>query len=165
MPTIRRAAAVVTAVLFTLGKGLIGLYIGRSGVASAFGAAASLVVLLVWVYWSAQIFLLGAEFTWVFAHRHGSMRGREPPTPPVPASPNELEEAREQADAQKAWEEAAQAAATAPARSSAGSSRAASSRSISATCPAGSSTAWSREKSPWQGTGAPAARTTSGPAA
>jgi membrane protein len=117
MPRVRVAwrdvwfGAVVTAVLFTLGKGLIGLYIGRSGVASAFGAAASLVVLLVWVYWSAQIFLLGAEFTWVFAHRHGSMRGREPPTPPVPASPNELEEAREQADAQKAREEAAPAAA------------------------------------------------------
>jgi membrane protein len=117
MPRVRVAwrdvwfGAVVTAVLFTLGKGLIGLYIGRSGVASAFGAAASLVVLLVWVYWSAQIFLLGAEFTWVFAHRHGSMRGREPPAPPVPASPNELEEAREQADAQKVREEAAQATA------------------------------------------------------
>lgn len=68
--------AVITALLFTLGKSLIGLYIGRSGVASAFGAAASLVVLLVWVYWSAQIFLLGAEFTWVWANRHGSLKGR-----------------------------------------------------------------------------------------
>ena len=68
--------AVITALLFTLGKSLIGLYIGRSGVASAFGAAASLVVLLVWVYWSAQIFLLGAEFTWVWATRHGSLKGR-----------------------------------------------------------------------------------------
>jgi len=68
--------AVITALLFTLGKSLIGLYIGRSGVASAFGAAAALVVLLVWVYWSAQIFLLGAEFTWVWAHRHGSLKGR-----------------------------------------------------------------------------------------
>ena len=68
--------AVITALLFTLGKSLIGLYIGRSGVASAFGAAASLVVLLVWVYWSAQIFLLGAEFTWVWAIRHGSLKGR-----------------------------------------------------------------------------------------
>ncbi len=66
--------AVITALLFTLGKLLIGLYIGRSGVASPFGAAASVVVLLVWVYWSAQIFLLGAEFTWVWANRHGSLR-------------------------------------------------------------------------------------------
>ena len=53
---------------------LIGLYIGRSGVSSGFGAAGSLVVVLVWVYWSAQIFLLGAEFTWVWAHARGSRR-------------------------------------------------------------------------------------------
>ncbi len=72
--------AVVTALLFTVGKMAIGLYIGRSAVASAFGAAASLVAMVVWVYWSAQIFLLGAEFTWVYAHRLGSLSGRaEPP--------------------------------------------------------------------------------------
>ena len=59
--------AVVTALLFTVGKFLIGLYIGKSGIASAFGAAGSLVVVFVWVYYSAQIFLLGAEFTWVYA--------------------------------------------------------------------------------------------------
>jgi len=64
-----------TALLFTLGKFLIGLYIGNSSVASGFGAAGSLVVVLVWVYYSAQIFLLGAEFTWVYAFRHGSRRG------------------------------------------------------------------------------------------
>jgi membrane protein len=64
--------AVISALLFTLGKGLIALYIGRSGVASIFGAAASVVVMLVWIYYSAQIFLLGAEFTRVYAHRHGS---------------------------------------------------------------------------------------------
>jgi membrane protein len=64
-----------TALLFTLGKFLIGLYIGKSSVASGFGAAGSLVVVLVWVYYSAQIFLLGAEFTWVYAFRHGSRRG------------------------------------------------------------------------------------------
>jgi membrane protein len=64
--------AIATAVLFTFGKFAIGLYIGRAGIASAFGAAGSLIVVLVWVYYSAQIFLLGAEFTWVFAHRHGS---------------------------------------------------------------------------------------------
>ncbi|WP_332739323.1 YihY/virulence factor BrkB family protein [Hydrogenophaga sp.] len=61
--------ALITALLFTVGKTLIGLYIGRSGVASVFGAASSLVVLLLWVYYSAQVFLLGAEFTWVFAQR------------------------------------------------------------------------------------------------
>ena len=70
--------AVVTAILFTLGKYLIGLYIGRAGVSSSFGAAGSLIIVLVWVYYSAQIFLLGAEFTWVFAHRHGSRVGVPP---------------------------------------------------------------------------------------
>src|SRR5262249_22529537 len=60
--------AVVTAVLFEAGKLLIGLYLGHTAVASAFGAAGSIVVLLVWVYYSAQIFLLGAEFTWVYAN-------------------------------------------------------------------------------------------------
>jgi membrane protein len=80
--------AALTALLFTVGKTLIGLYIGRSGVASAFGAAASLVVLLVWVYYSAQIFLLGAEFTWVYARRHGSQKDAQPtPTPPSPSAP------------------------------------------------------------------------------
>ncbi|MFA6957495.1 MAG: YihY/virulence factor BrkB family protein [Thermoanaerobaculia bacterium] len=64
--------AVVTALLFTVGKSLIGLYIGRSGVTSGFGAAGSLVVSLVWVYYSAQIFLLGAEFTWAYALTFGS---------------------------------------------------------------------------------------------
>jgi membrane protein len=66
-----------TALLFTLGKFLIGLYIGKSSVASGFGAAGSLVIVLVWVYYSAQIFLLGAEFTWVYAFRHGSRRGEK----------------------------------------------------------------------------------------
>jgi membrane protein len=75
--------AVVTALLFTIGKFLIGLYLGKSGVTSGFGAAGSMVVLLVWVYYSAQIFLLGAEFTWVYAHASGSRvtngrRGTDP---------------------------------------------------------------------------------------
>jgi membrane protein len=69
--------ATATALLFTLGKSLIGLYIGKSSVASGFGAAGSLVVVLVWVYYSAQIFLLGAEFTWVYTFRHGSRRGEK----------------------------------------------------------------------------------------
>ena len=66
--------AAATSLLFTVGKYLIGVYIGRSGIASGFGAAASLVVVLVWVYYSAQIFLLGAEFTWAYAHKFGSRR-------------------------------------------------------------------------------------------
>jgi len=68
--------ATLTALLFIVGKSLIGLYIGSSGVASPFGAAASLVVLLLWVYFSAQIFLLGAELTWVYAQRYGSLRSQ-----------------------------------------------------------------------------------------
>jgi membrane protein len=71
--------AAVTALLFVAGKFLIGEYIGRSGVSSAYGAAASLIVVLLWVYYSAQIFLFGAEFTWVYAHRYGSRRALPPP--------------------------------------------------------------------------------------
>jgi membrane protein len=62
--------AALTSILFTLGKAGIGYYIGKSNVASAFGAAASLVVVMVWVYYSAQIFLLGAEITWAYAQRY-----------------------------------------------------------------------------------------------
>ncbi|WP_119153919.1 YihY/virulence factor BrkB family protein [Caldimonas tepidiphila] len=76
--------AAVTSLLFAVGKFLIGQYIGHSGIASGFGAAASLIVVLVWVYYSAQIFLLGAEFTWVYAHRHGSLKGRPRPAPATP---------------------------------------------------------------------------------
>jgi membrane protein len=73
--------AFVTAVLFTIGKFLIGLYLGKAGVTSGFGAAGSVVVLLVWVFYSAQIFLLGAEFTWLYAHSHGSRRQSVPAEP------------------------------------------------------------------------------------
>ncbi len=66
--------AIVTAMLFMIGKALIGLYLGRSTVASGFGAAGSLVVILLWVYYSAQIFLVGAEFTWVYANTFGSRK-------------------------------------------------------------------------------------------
>lgn len=66
--------AAMTAALFTIGKFIIGQYIGRSGVASAFGAAASVIAFLLWLYYSAQIFLLGAEFTHAYAQRHGSQR-------------------------------------------------------------------------------------------
>ncbi len=71
--------SVVTAFLFMIGKSLIGLYIGRTGVASGFGAAASFAVLMLWVYYSAQIFLIGAKFTWVYAHTFGSCRDKPGP--------------------------------------------------------------------------------------
>jgi membrane protein len=81
MPTARIAwrdvwiGAAVTAVLFELGKLAIGLYLGKSGVNESFAAAGSLVVLVAWVYYAAQIFLLGAEFTKVYANEHGSVYG------------------------------------------------------------------------------------------
>jgi membrane protein len=64
--------ATVTAFLFTIGKALIGLFIGKSTVASIYGAAGSLVALLIWVYYSTQIFFFGAEFTQVYANQFGS---------------------------------------------------------------------------------------------
>lgn len=67
--------ALVTAVLFELGKLGIGLYLGKSGVNESFAAAGSLVLLVAWVYYAAQIFLLGAEFTKVHANAHGSASG------------------------------------------------------------------------------------------
>jgi len=65
--------AAVTALLFVVGKTLIGLYLGNTGVASTYGAASSVVVLLVWIYYSAQIVFLGAEFTHVVARRRGAV--------------------------------------------------------------------------------------------
>ena len=66
--------AVVTSFLFTVGRILIGLYLGHASVGSTFGAAGSLLVFLVWVYYSAQILFFGAEFCVVFARRYGSRR-------------------------------------------------------------------------------------------
>jgi membrane protein len=66
------AGATLTALLFTFGKTLIGLYLGKSGVASAYGAAGSLVILVFWIYYSSMIVLFGAEFTKVWAEAHGS---------------------------------------------------------------------------------------------
>src|SRR5206468_5885962 len=63
----------VTALLFEFGKLLIGLYLGKSGFQQTFAAAGSLVVLVAWVYYAAQIFLLGAEFTKAYADEHGSL--------------------------------------------------------------------------------------------
>ena len=64
--------AAVTSALFTLGKFLIGLYLGRSQVGTVFGGAGSLAILLVWIYYSAQILFFGAEFTQVYASKYGS---------------------------------------------------------------------------------------------
>ena len=88
--------AFVTSLLFSIGKFLIGLYLGQSSVASSYGAAGSVVVLLVWVYYSAQVILLGAEFTRVYAeHRQGktpapnNLARRDPSThPSAPPKPS-----------------------------------------------------------------------------
>jgi len=79
LPSVRIAwrdvfiGALVTALLFTIGKFVIGMYLGNSGLASTYGAAGSVVLLLVWVYYSAQVFLLGAEFTRSYAYQLGSL--------------------------------------------------------------------------------------------
>ena len=70
--------AMVTAVLFALGKQIIGLYLGQSSTTSSYGAAGSVVVLLLWVYYSSQILLVGAEFTRLYSQR---TRGAVPPQP------------------------------------------------------------------------------------
>jgi membrane protein len=81
LPSIRIAwrdvivGALVTAALFSVGKFVIGVYIGNSGLGSTYGAAGSIILLLVWVYYSTQIFLFGAEFTRSYAHQLGSKRG------------------------------------------------------------------------------------------
>lgn len=75
--------AAVTSMFFIAGKFLIGAYIGRTGISSGFGAAASLIIVLLWVYYSAQIFLYGAEFTWAYSHEYGSRKGQAPAADPV----------------------------------------------------------------------------------
>jgi len=76
-----------TAVLFTIGKDLLGLYLGRASVTSAYGAAGSLVVLLIWVYYSSQLFLFGAEFTRIYAcHATGVCLNVERPQAAEPVS-------------------------------------------------------------------------------
>lgn len=62
----------MTSLLFTIGKFALGLYLGRSNVGTTFGAAGSLAILLIWIYYSAQIVFLGAEFTQVYANVYGS---------------------------------------------------------------------------------------------
>jgi len=72
--------AVVTAALFTLGKILIGLYLGASNLVSSYGAAASILTVLLWIYYSSLILLFGAEFTKAFAQTRGSQVGRPDPS-------------------------------------------------------------------------------------
>ena len=67
--------AIVTGLLFTAGKFVIGFYLGRSGVASSYGAAASIITILLWIYYSSQILLFGAEFTKAYAEQRGSHAG------------------------------------------------------------------------------------------
>jgi membrane protein len=76
------AGALITAVLFTIGKYAIGLYLGSSTIASTYGAAGSVIVLLLWVYYSAQVFLFGAELARGYACRFGTRRGKPPPQHP-----------------------------------------------------------------------------------
>ena len=71
--------ALMTTALFSVGKYLIGLYLGNAAVTSSFGAAGSLAVMALWVYYSAQIFFFGAEFTRLYALQHGSLRGKGKP--------------------------------------------------------------------------------------
>ncbi|MEP6670842.1 MAG: YihY/virulence factor BrkB family protein [Chthoniobacter sp.] len=77
----------ITALLFTLGKFLIGLYLGQAAVASSYGAAGSLIIILLWTFYSAQILFFGAEFTQVFARRYGTHQGELAPTPTVSIPP------------------------------------------------------------------------------
>lgn len=109
--------ALVTGILFTLGKWAIGLYIGQSSTASDYGAAGSLAVFLVWIYYSAAIFFLGAEFTQVYANRFGTRLVPEEGAVPV------TEEARaEQGMAPRKRDQPAVAGAPAAARPQAGAS-------------------------------------------
>ena len=77
--------AAVTALLFTLGKALFGLYLGRSAVTSVYGAAGSFVVILLWIYYSAQVFFFGAEFTKVYSRRFGVVVVSDPTAMPLTA--------------------------------------------------------------------------------
>ena len=84
--------AFVTSLLFSLGKTLIGLYLGNSAVGSTFGAAGSLVLLLLWIYYSAQILFFGAEFTQVYANQVGSQMLSEGEKPPASSEGKEGED-------------------------------------------------------------------------
>ena len=79
------AGAAVTALLFNVGRAGIGFYLGNTAGTSAYGAAGAFVLMLLWLYYSAQIFLLGAEFTWVYAKARREAMARRKPRTAVPA--------------------------------------------------------------------------------
>jgi membrane protein len=83
--------AAITAVLFSVGKYLIGLYLGTAAVGSAYGAAGAFVVLLVWIYYSTQILLFGAELTFLYAQRFGSGLNPHEARPDAPPAPGTAE--------------------------------------------------------------------------
>jgi membrane protein len=91
--------SLITAALFTIGKFLLGFYLGRSAIASSYGAAGSFILVLIWVYYSAQIFFLGAEFTKFYAYRYGSRANRSEAGRILQASrpPSELRAAQNEA--------------------------------------------------------------------
>jgi membrane protein len=81
--------ALVTSLLFTLGKLLIGLYLGKSGITTSYGAAASIITILLWIYYSSLILLFGAEFTKAYAESRGSRKNaRKAAMQPATAEPN-----------------------------------------------------------------------------
>jgi membrane protein len=75
------AGSLVTGLLFTVGKLLIGYYLGKSNVASSYGAAASIITILLWIYYSSLILLFGAEFTKAYAESRGSRKNKRPNQP------------------------------------------------------------------------------------
>ena len=83
--------AIATSLLFTIGKSLIGWYLGSSAVASTYGAAGALIIVLLWIYYSSQIFLLGAEFTRVYASHHGSHKDAQEPVSNIKRLRTEIE--------------------------------------------------------------------------
>ena len=89
--------AALTATLFVIGKTLLGLYLGRSAPGSSYGAAGSLIVILVWVYYSSQILFFGAEFTRAFSMRHLPPEKRTEQLKTAAATPAAQEDAREEA--------------------------------------------------------------------
>ncbi len=101
------AGALVTAVLFTIGKLGIGIYLGKRAVASSYGAAGALVLLLVWVYYSAQILFFGAELTRAYAHQHGSRVVPDEDAvavdPPAPGDRDEVRPSHTAPRARSAW--------------------------------------------------------------
>jgi membrane protein len=90
----------VTALLFTVGKFLLGLYLGKAAPGSSYGAAGSIIALVVWVYYAAQILFMGAEFTQVQARRHGA--GIRPSENAMPADDSKTDDSKSERTAEEA---------------------------------------------------------------